>query len=69
MITPEQVDEWRVIPRLLIFCYGIFAFYVGDWFMALKDPNGAQSIFVSTIWGASTGWFGFYVKTGRKSAE
>lgn len=68
-IAAQQFDEWRVIPRILIFAYGAFAFYVGDWFMGLETPNAAQSAFVSTVWGASAGWFGLYVKTGRKSAE
>lgn len=68
-MTAKQFDEWRVIPRLLIFAYGAFAIHVGFWFMGVDNPNGAQSAFVSVIWGASTGWFGLYVKTGRSSAE
>lgn len=68
-MTATEFDEWRVIPRILIFAYGAFAIYVGFWFMGLETPNGPQSAFVSTVWGASAGWFGLYVKTGRKSAE
>jgi len=69
MITAEKFDEWRVIPRILIFAYGTYAIYVGMWFMRLETPAPSQSAFVSIIWGASAGWFGLYVKTGRKSAE
>lgn len=68
-MTSEQFDEWRVIPRILTLGYGLFAFYVGDWFMALENPSAPQAAFVSTIWGGAVGWFGFYVKTGRKASE
>jgi len=67
MITAAKFDEWRMIPRILIFGYGVFAIYVGVWFMGLEQPLASQSAFVSIIWGASTGWFGLYVKTGRSS--
>ncbi len=66
MITPEMLNEWRIIPRLLVLCYGAFCLYVGMWFMELENPVNAQSVFVSVIWGAATGWFGFYVNSGNK---
>jgi hypothetical protein len=66
MLTPAQVNEWRVIPRLLVMMYGFFAVHVGSWFMSLPDPTGAQSAFVSTIWGAAAAWFGFYCNSGSK---
>ena len=65
MFTPKDMDEWRVIPRLLVFGYGYFAFHVGFWFMALPEPTTQQSAFVSIIWTASAAWFGFYVNSGR----
>jgi len=69
MITAAKFDEWRMIPRILIFGYGVFAIYVGFWFMGLEQPVASQSAFVSIIWGASAGWFGLYVNTGRSSSE
>lgn len=66
MITPKKLDEWRIVPRLLVTAYGAFAFVVGDWFMSLPEPTASQSSFVSVIWGASAAWFGLYVNSGNK---
>lgn len=67
MITPKQLDEWRIVPRLLIALYGCFALYVGLWFMEIQEPSAPQAAFVSVIWGASSAWFGFYVKSGGQN--
>jgi len=64
MLTPKELNSWRIIPRLLIFLYGAFCLHVGIWFMELLDPSAAQSAFVSVIWGASSAWFGLYVNSG-----
>jgi len=61
----EVMDAYRVWPRALIALYGLMAFQVTQWFMALADPNVAQSALVSTVWGASAAWFGLYVRSGR----
>lgn len=61
----EGVNRWRLVPRLLVLLYGLFCFYVGDWFMGLVDPTTQQSAFVSVVWGASAAWFGLYVNSGR----
>lgn len=64
--TPESVDEWRVIPRVVVACYSVMLWTVCHWFMALPDPTGPQSAFVSTIVGAAAGFFGFYVNSGKR---
>ena len=60
-ITPEQLNKWRIIPRLLIFVYMIVFLTTTNWFMGLEDPNNAQAGFVSAIIGAGAAWFGLYV--------
>ena len=65
----KRVNDWRLIPRLLVVTYGWFCFEVGLWFMGLAEPSVAQATFVSVIWGAATGWFGFYCKSGTKSND
>lgn len=65
-MTPEQLNDWRVVPRVLVAAYGAFAFYVGDWFMGLDAPTAAQAAFVSTVWGGAAAWFGLYVNSGKK---
>jgi hypothetical protein len=61
---PEMLDNWRVIPRLLIFLYAIVFYQTMTWGMGLPDPNNAQAGFVSVIVGAGAAWFGLYVNSG-----
>ena len=63
---PETLDNWRVIPRLLIFMYAVVFYQTMDWFMLLDNPNNAQAGFVSVIVGAGAAWFGLYVN-GKSS--
>ena len=62
-ITPNTLDSWRVIPRLLILFYMIAFYNATQWFMGLEDPTNAQAGFVSTIVGAGAAWFGLYVSS------
>jgi len=61
---PETLDNWRFIPRLLIFMYAIVFYQTMNWFMTLDVPNNAQAGFVSVIVGAGAAWFGLYVNSG-----
>ena len=61
---PETLDNWRVIPRLLIFMYAVVFYQTMNWFMLLENPNNAQAGFVSVIVGAGAAWFGLYVNSG-----
>lgn len=65
-MTPEQLDRWRVVPRLLVTLYGFMCWYVAMWFMGLEDPSGAQTTFATGIWGGAAAWFGFYVNSGER---
>ena len=59
--TSGVMDQFRVIPRLIMIAY-IYAFYQSTvWFMALPDPTNAQAAFISTIVGAGAAFFGLYV--------
>lgn len=62
----EALDAFRVIPRLMMLGYGIMVFQISAWFMGLDDPSGAQSAFVSTVWGAAAVISGWYASTGRR---
>ena len=61
---PEMLDNWRVIPRLLIFLYAVVFYETMTWFMSQPEPNNAQAGFVSVIVGAGAAWFGLYVNSG-----
>ena len=62
-VTPQTLDSWRIVPRLLILSYMIAFFNATQWFMSLPDPTNAQAGFVSTIVGAGAAWFGLYVSS------
>ena len=66
-ITSEQVDRWRIVPRLFICLYGLAFFRATEWFMALPEPTNPQSAFISVIVGAGAAWFGLYVSSGGKT--
>ena len=68
MITPERLNKWRIIPRLLILFYMVAFYNATQWFMALPDPSNAQAGFVSTIVGAGAAWFGLYVSGGNSNS-
>lgn len=60
----DFIDALRIFPRVFITVY-IYMFYeVVHWFMALPDPNIAQSGLVSVVVGAGAAWFGLYVHSG-----
>ena len=62
---PEFMNNWRLIPRLLMALYCLAFYQVTTWFMAMSDPTTAQASFVSVIVGAGAGFFGLYVGTGQ----
>ena len=66
-VTSEQVDRWRIVPRLFICLYGLAFFRATEWFMALPEPTNPQSAFISVIVGAGAAWFGLYVSSGGKT--
>ena len=62
-MTPERLDAWRIVPRLLILSYMVVFYQTCSWFMGLADPNNAQAGFVSVIVGAGAAWFGLSVNS------
>lgn len=63
--TPETLNRWRVIPRIIVALYGYTFYEVCAWFMSLPDPTTQQAGFVSTIVGAGAAFFGLYVNSGK----
>lgn len=60
-ITPEELNRWRIWPRMIITLYGIAFYRTTEWFMNLPDPTNAQAGFVSVIVGAGAGFYSIYV--------
>ena len=67
--TSGVMDSLRLIPRLLMICYGIIFWISTQWFMNLPVPTNAQAAFISTIVGAGAAWFGLYVGSGHKRGK
>ena len=63
-MTPDQLNAWRLIPRLLMLAMLIMTYRVVEWFMSLPDPNPEQAALVSGMTGALTGAFGLFL--GKK---
>jgi hypothetical protein len=66
MITPETLDRWRVLPRILMFTMIVMTYRVVEWFMGLSDPSLEQAGLVSVMTGALTGAFGLFLGSGKK---
>jgi len=66
MISPETLDKWRILPRVLILATIIMTYRVVEWFMDLPDPNPEQAALVSVMTGALTGAFGLFLGSGKK---
>jgi len=66
MISPETLDKWRILPRVLILAMIIMTYRVVEWFMNLPDPNPEQAALVSVMTGALTGAFGLFLGSGKK---
>lgn len=62
----ELLNAYRVVPRVLVLCYGVVCWNTWAWFTDLPDPTTTQMTFASTIWGAAAIWFNFYVSSGGK---
>ena len=63
-MTPDNLNAWRVIPRLLMLAMLVMTYRVVEWFMSLPDPNPEQAALVTVMTGALTGAFGLFL--GKK---
>ena len=66
MITPELLDQWRLLPRLVMLVMIVMTYRVVEWCMDLPDPNPEQAALVSVMTGALTGAFGLFLGSGKK---
>lgn len=65
-MTPDQLNSWRVIPRLLMLAMLVMTYRVVEWFMALPEPTLEQAGLVSVMTGALTGACGLFLGSGKK---
>lgn len=65
-MTPSQLNDWRIAPRILILAMTFMTYRVVEWFMALPDPSPEQAALVSVMTGALTGAFGLFVSKSER---
>jgi hypothetical protein len=65
-MTPEELDRWRVVPRLLMLAMLVMTYRVVEWFMEIPAPTLEQAGLVSVMTGALTGAFGLFLGSGKK---
>ena len=59
------VDDWKIVPRLMMIAVTVLTYKAVLWFMTLPGPTVAQSGLVSVCMGALTGCFGIWM--GKES--
>lgn len=61
------LDQWQILPRLMMLTVTILTYKSVFWFMALENPSNAQAGLVSVCMGALTGCFGIWVNGESKT--
>jgi drug/metabolite transporter (DMT)-like permease len=62
------LDNWKVLPRLMMLAVTVLTYQAVHWFMGLDDPSVAQSGLVSVCMGALTGCFGIWMGKESKTS-
>jgi hypothetical protein len=62
------VDDWKIVPRLMMLAVTVLTYKAVLWFMTLPDPTVAQSGLVSVCMGALTGCFGIWMGKEAKTS-
>lgn len=65
-MNPEELNQWRVVPRLLMIAMVFMTYRVVEWFMTIPEPTLEQAGLVSVMTGALTGSFGLFLGSGKK---
>jgi hypothetical protein len=55
------IDDWKIIPRIMMLAVTILTYQAVHWFMSLDNPSNAQAGLVSVCMGALTGCFGIWM--------
>lgn len=60
-MTPELLNKWAVLPRLMMATFTVLSWKSCLWFMSLPDPSPSQAGFVSIITGCASGAFAIWI--------
>jgi hypothetical protein len=64
-MTPKELNEFRIIPRLLIVAMTLMTYRSVEWFMTIPPDqmNPEAAALVSVMTGALTGAFGLFLNS------
>ena len=65
-MSPQELNEWRIIHRVLMLAMLVMTYRVVEWFMSIPAPTLEQAGLVSVMTGALTGAFGLFLGSGKK---
>lgn len=60
-MTPEMLDRWRILPRIILFCLLAMTWRVIEWFIGLENPSMNQAALPSVMTATLTGAYGLYL--------
>ena len=66
-MSAQQVLEWKLLPRFMMFVMTIMYIRVIEWGMSLEDITTQQSAMVSVVSGARTGAFAVWLGSEKKA--
>ena len=60
-MSHSVLDDWKVVPRLMMLAVTILTYQSVHWYMGLPDPTIQQSGLVSVCAGMLTGCFAIWM--------
>lgn len=65
-MSAQQMLEWKLLPRFMMFVMTIMYIRVIEWGMSLDDITTQQSAMVSVVSGAMTGAFAVWLGSEKR---
>jgi len=65
-MTPEMLDSWKILPRLMMLAVTVMCFQVTQWYMSLPSPSIEQSGFCSVVFGCLSASFAIWMGGEKK---
>lgn len=59
----QLINEFRLIPRILVFGYGYLLYQHVMWYQTIDNPTTAHSVALTALTGFGSVIFTFYAKT------
>ena len=64
-MTPQEMNEWRVIPRLMALVVTYMGLHASHWYFTLEAPTQEQTVFIGTTLALCVGFYKWYMESGN----